>query len=218
MMRRRRYADGGDTSSTNYINQYSRVNPYTGKPLDTGKIDNINNEFIALALLKNLGNANMISAVGKQFGRNAYGTAVPSMAATTLFEKNGGEVDDDELETQSYKDGGIHIKKANRGKFTAKANRAGQGVQQYASHVLANKEDYPASTIKQANFAKNAAGWKHAVGGTIQRGYGDSYTWRTNSPTYNESLLDGLRMPYGAPIDQYRMGGRLKNKITNRNF
>ena len=62
--------------------------------------------------------------------------------------------------------GGIHIKKANEGKFTAQANRAGMGVQEYASHVLANKEDYPASTVKRANFARNAAKW-HAFGGEL---------------------------------------------------
>ena len=36
----------------------------------------------------------------------------------------------------SYKDGGIHIKKKNRGKFTAAAKRAGMGVQAYAKKVL----------------------------------------------------------------------------------
>lgn len=52
---------------------------------------------------------------------------------------------------------GIHIKPENKGKFTAKANRAGKGVQEYARHVLANKEDFPSSTVKQANFARNAS-------------------------------------------------------------
>ena len=63
--------------------------------------------------------------------------------------------------------GGIHIKPSHKGLFTEKANRAGMGVQEYASHVLANKENYPASTVKQANFAKNAAGWKHDDGGFV---------------------------------------------------
>ena len=54
----------------------------------------------------------------------------------------------------------IYIKPENRGKFTKKAKRAGKGVQEYARHVLANKEDYPSSTIKQANFARNFGGRK----------------------------------------------------------
>jgi hypothetical protein len=49
----------------------------------------------------------------------------------------------------------IYIKPENRGKFTRKAKRAGYGVQEYARHVLANKDKYPSSTVKQANFARN---------------------------------------------------------------
>ena len=63
--------------------------------------------------------------------------------------------------------GGIHIKKANKGKFTAQANRAGMGVQEYASHVLANKEDYPAATVKRANFAHVFGGRNYAFGGEL---------------------------------------------------
>ena len=53
---------------------------------------------------------------------------------------------------------GIHIKPSHKGLFTAKAKGAGKGVQQYAQQVLAApKGRYPASTRKQANFARNAA-------------------------------------------------------------
>lgn len=54
----------------------------------------------------------------------------------------------------------IHIKKANRGKFTESAKRAGMGVQEYASHVLANKDKYSSTLVKRANFARNASKWK----------------------------------------------------------
>ena len=68
----------------------------------------------------------------------------------------------------SYKTGGeIHIKKSHEGLFTQKANRAGMGVQEFASHVLANKENYSTATVKQANFARNAASWEHADGGNL---------------------------------------------------
>ena len=56
------------------------------------------------------------------------------------------------------KTGGIHIDPKNKGKFTAKAKRQGYGVQEYARHVLANKDKYSASTVKQANFARNFGG------------------------------------------------------------
>jgi hypothetical protein len=56
---------------------------------------------------------------------------------------------------------GIHINPAHKGEFTAKAKRAGMGVQAYASRVLANKDQYPTSTVRQANFARNAKGFSH---------------------------------------------------------
>ena len=56
-----------------------------------------------------------------------------------------------------FKDGGsIHIKPENRGKFTAAAKRVGKSVQEYASQILANKENYSPTLVKRANFARNA--------------------------------------------------------------
>lgn len=54
----------------------------------------------------------------------------------------------------SYKDGGIHIKKKNRGKFTKSAKAAGQSVQQHAHSVINNPK---ASKLqkKRAQFAIN---------------------------------------------------------------
>ena len=54
----------------------------------------------------------------------------------------------------SYKNGGIHIKKKNRGKFTAAAKRAGMSVQEYARKVLKDPNASPLLK-KRANFAKN---------------------------------------------------------------
>lgn len=52
----------------------------------------------------------------------------------------------------------IHIKKANRGKFTASAKRAGQSVQEHARSVLADPNATPLQK-RRANFAQNAAKW-----------------------------------------------------------
>ena len=60
---------------------------------------------------------------------------------------------------------GIEIKKANRGKFTAWAKARGMGVQEAAIKVMANKDQYPPSVVKMANFAKNAAKFKKQEGG-----------------------------------------------------
>ena len=73
-----------------------------------------------------------------------------------------------EAQTGQMKNGGIYINPANKGKFTESANRAGMGVQEFARKVLANKEDYSATQVKRANFARNAAGWKKQFGGMTQ--------------------------------------------------
>ena len=57
---------------------------------------------------------------------------------------------------------GIHIKKSKRGTFTKAAKAHGSSVQGFANKVLrAPKGKYSAAMRKKANFAKNAAGWKH---------------------------------------------------------
>ena len=67
-----------------------------------------------------------------------------------------------------YEDGGINIKPENRGKFTEWAKSKGMGVQEAASKVMSNKEDYSSTIVKRANFAKNAANWSHEKGGYIK--------------------------------------------------
>lgn len=53
----------------------------------------------------------------------------------------------------------IEIKKANKGKFTAAAKKAGKTVPAEAAAVLNNPK--ASSTMKKrAQFAKNAAQWK----------------------------------------------------------
>jgi len=60
--------------------------------------------------------------------------------------------------------GKIYIKPSKRGTFTAAAKKRGMGVQEFASKVLANKEDYSPAMVKKANFARNASKW-HQWGG-----------------------------------------------------
>lgn len=55
---------------------------------------------------------------------------------------------------------GIEIKPENRGKFTKWAKARGMTVKEAYAKVLKNKDRYPASVVKMANFARNAAGWK----------------------------------------------------------
>ena len=63
---------------------------------------------------------------------------------------------------RGLKDGGsIHIAPSKRGTFTAAATKHGMGVQEFASRVLRNKEDFSTAIVKKANFARNASKWKH---------------------------------------------------------
>ena len=62
--------------------------------------------------------------------------------------------------------GGIHIDPSKRGTFTSAAKRHGMGVQEFASRVLSNKDDYSTAMVRKANFARNAAKW-HGDGGDL---------------------------------------------------
>lgn len=90
--------------------------------------------------------------------------------------------------------GGIHINPANKGKFTASAQHAGMGTQEFANHVLANKEDYSSTQVKRANFAHNAAGWKHKMGG-IQLPY-----YNINRNGTNKYTMGGMEENPAMPV------------------
>jgi hypothetical protein len=114
--------------------------------------------------------------------------------------------------------GPINIKKKNRGKFTESASRAGMGVQEYARHILANKDKYSSTLVKRANFARNAAGWKHALGGYIKDrdnmydsllesqthggDFSNGVTFINNGGTHEQNPFEGVPMgvaPDGQP-------------------
>lgn len=56
--------------------------------------------------------------------------------------------------------GPININPANKGKFTASAKRAGEGVQQYAHEVVNNPKSSEVQR-KRAQFAINAKKFHH---------------------------------------------------------
>lgn len=92
--------------------------------------------------------------------------------------------------------GGIHIKKSHRGLFTKEAKEHGMGVQEFASHVLANKDKYSPEVVKRANFARNAA--KFALGGDMQ----------TNGSDFSNGLMhiDAGGSHEGNPYDGVQLG------------
>lgn len=92
--------------------------------------------------------------------------------------------------------GGIHIKPSKRGTFTAAATKHGMGVQEFASKVLANKDDYSPAMVKKANFAKNASKW-HAFGGDLMThgaNFDTGLTLVGNGGTHEENPNEGVPM------------------------
>lgn len=87
------------------------------------------------------------------------------------------------------KGGGIHINPKNKGKFTASAKRAGMSVQEFARHVLANKDKYSTTQVRRANFARNAKRFKHKEGGIIKH----TDFIKINNPFIDKPNLDGVR-------------------------
>ena len=100
--------------------------------------------------------------------------------------------------------GGIHIKPSKRGTFTAAATKHGMGVQEFASRVLANKEDYSPAMVKKANFARNAAKW-HAFGGDLMTNgatWDNGFTYVGNGGSHESNPNEGVQVgvdPNGVP-------------------
>ena len=93
--------------------------------------------------------------------------------------------------------GGIHIKPSKRGTFTAAAKKHGKGVQEFASQVLANKENYSPAMVKKANFARNAAKWHHAFGGDLLTNgtvFSNGVTTINNGDTHENNKYEGVQM------------------------
>lgn len=104
----------------------------------------------------------------------------------------GGEIDFDDPDYEEFKQGGIHIAKNKRGTFTAAATKHGQGVQEFARHVLANKDKFSSAMVKKAVFAANAKKWnKKQYGGIVE---GDEYDLSLEQIEHLESL--GIEFEY----------------------
>jgi hypothetical protein len=95
------------------------------------------------------------------------------------------------------KGGSININPKNKGKFTRFAKRKNMGVQEAAKHVLANKDDYSSTTVKRANFARNASKWnKKRFGGGLPKAWGGinlikvDPKQKNNNVVLDESLTD----------------------------
>nr|DAG91666.1 MAG TPA: hypothetical protein [Crassvirales sp.] len=125
---------------------------------------------------------NKSAEVKNKIPTNIFG----SLASTPLFALGGG----------------IHIKKSHRGLFTKEAKEHGMGVQEFASHVLANKDKYSPEVVKRANFARNVT--KFSLGGDMQ----------TNGSDFSNGLMhiDAGGSHESSPYDGVQLGTDAQGK------
>ena len=121
--------------------------------------------------------------------------------------KSNNQIDEP---SEGYATGGsIHIKPSKVGTFTAAANRHKKGVQEFASHVLAHKENFSPAMVKKANFAKNASSWNHKWGGGDLLDDGFDYKFKpgfeSTFPNVQGLAEDALLNPY----DSFRKDDRI---------
>jgi hypothetical protein len=116
---------------------------------------------------------------------------------------------------EHFANGGIYIKPENRGKFTKSAKGAGMGVQDYATKVL-NDPNATKDQKKRARFAKNAAKWKHAMGGEVGNDTieveddeivetPNGQMTQMNGATHEQGGID-IQVPEGTKIYSDRLG------------
>lgn len=103
------------------------------------------------------------------------------------------------------KDAGIHIKPSKRGTFTAAAKARGMGVQEFASKVLANKDDYSTAMVKKANFARNASKWAD--------GKDEGYYSNPYKSIFDVYTSEGLEK--GQPNSKVAKGETILDNINN---
>lgn len=100
----------------------------------------------------------------KKPGHPTFGQAIYNDMLLGYYPiyKDGEIYTENPFKYNKGKDSGIHIKKANRGKFTKAAEQHGMSVQQFANKVLkASKGKYSSTLRKRANFARNAKKFNH---------------------------------------------------------
>lgn len=176
---------------------------YTRNPAAT--IGNLGNAYLSLGALGSSRSVNSYENAQKRADMlsnsslNTIGEA-NTINPTGYFE-NGGGYRRYSLSRMS-KGGGIHINPRNKGKFTEAAHRAGySSVQEYASHVLANKNKYSPLLVKRANFARNAKLFKHEDGGPAieSKDVLDFVRVQLENGADQETILNTLVKKYNVP-------------------
>lgn len=135
-------------------------------------------------------------------GPSSYDIAKDNAFAKQLNAQMKGAEAFSSLPSEILADGGgIHIAPSKRGTFTAAATKHGKSVQEFASQVLANPDNYSSTMVKKANFARNAAKW-HANGGLLSNNFTNGVTLVNEGGTHENNPHEGVMMgiaPDGKP-------------------
>ena len=153
-----------EDNSHNTLQDYENAMPYAygGYLGDMGAVNyGLANDYLTIKNKEASNKQTPVSYLG-----NSYSKQKPTVFDDSNSFANGG---------------GISIKKSHEGLFTKQAKENGMDVQEFANHVLANKDKYPASTVRRANFARNVNNWnnnksttkRYALGGDMQSNGGD---------------------------------------------
>lgn len=116
-----------------------------------------------------------------------------------------------------YKEGGINIDPSKKGTFKAQATRMGMSVQEAASHIMANKEDFSPEMVKKAVFAHNFA---NQFGGIVDEDF-EKFELGGDTEELKQFVGGGLNfeanpeLSYGKTLDsQYKAGDHVDYKIS----
>ena len=128
--------------------------------------------------------------------------------ATRSVENNVNNLQDEQMNSllanfAAY-GGDIHIDPSKRGTFTSAAKKRGMGVQEFASRVLSNKENYSPAMVKKANFARNSKNWNAFGGDLMTNGatWDNGFTYVGNGGSHESNPNEGVQVgvdPQGIP-------------------
>ena len=131
-----------------------------------------------------------------------YDLAKDAQHAKMLSAQNKGTTTQYIPPTEFAEGGKIYIKPSKRGTFTAAAKSRGMGVQEFASKVLANKDNYSPAMVKKANFARNASHWHDNGGMLLSDFFTNGVDIINNGGTHEQNPNEGVPMgiaPDGKP-------------------
>ena len=202
---------GNNTNREDKLDSKEYLDPKSKMSIDLTRMAKMKNSDMLFAMQEQL-KKEKVAAYARRMGVELPPMDNEQMEPQGMLEQSEGEMGMARYGGM-YASGGIHINPANKGKFTASAQRAGMGTQEFARHVLANKEDYSSTQVKRANFAHNAAGWKHEMGGVNNPGF-NALPEEVQQNILSNMAMGGVQLPYyntnndGTP--KYVIGGLTK--------